>query len=270
MQIKSNVLDLFKLSGMYAFVSGGAKGLGTHINEGLLEAGVNLIFCGRGRHGSLEDEKNRLDKLFPETRIISIQTDISDENSVISMVTQLKEEEKIGKIDILVNNAGVTWAAPSIDQTLTSWHRVMDINLTGTFLLTREIAREFMIPYNGGTIINISSVLAFLGTAEMGQVGYSASKAGLLGLTRQLAVEWAKFNIRINSILLNFVETEESMAKVFTNKESPVRETLLDMIPARKFVQPDDLKAVICFLASKASSIITGQSIILDGGYSVK
>lgn len=270
MQMKSNVLDLFKLSDMVALVSGGAKGLGTHINEGLLEAGAILIFCGRGRHGSLEDEKARLKRLFPEAKIISIQTDISDENSIISMVKQLKKEEKIDKIDILVNNAGVTWAAPSIDQTLTSWHRVLDINLTGTFLLTREVAREFMIPHNYGSIINISSVLAFQGTAEMGQVGYSASKAGLLGLTRQLAVEWAKFNIRINSILPIFVETEESMSKVFTNKESPVRETLLDMIPTRKFVQPDDLKAVICFLASKASSIITGQSIVLDGGFSIK
>jgi len=175
------------------------------------------------------------------------------------------------KIDILVNNAGVTWATPSTDQTMKSWHRVIDTNLTGTFLITRDVAREFMIPKTQrSSIINISSVLAIQGNAEAPQVGYTASKSALLGLTRQLAIEWAIHKIRVNSILPSFVEGIDSKAKMFTMDGSPIRETLLDMIPLTRFAQSNDLKAVICFLASDASSYITGQKIVMDGGLSIK
>lgn len=265
-----NVIDLFRLSNKTALVTGGAKGLGTAINEGLLEAGVStLVFCGRGKHGSLEDEEGRLKGIFPNRKIIGIQCDISNELSIEQMVEQIKGTTD--QIDILVNNAGVTWAAPSIDQTPKSWHRVLDINLTGTFLVTRDIAREFMIPkVQGSSIINISSVLAIQGNAEAPQIGYTASKSALLGLTRQLAIEWSIHKIRVNAIMPSFVEGLDSMAKVFTTDGSPIRETLLDIIPLNRFVQSNDLKAVVCFLASNASSYITGQQIALDGGLSVK
>jgi len=265
-----NIIDLFRLINKTAFVTGGAKGLGTAINEGLLEAGVKkLFFCGRGRHGSLDTETNRLIELYPEAEIIGYKCDISDESQISTMVDELQSE--VEKIDILVNNAGVTWATPSTDQTMKSWHRVIDTNLTGTFLITRDIARELMIPKTqGSSIINISSLLAIRGNADAPQVGYSASKSALLGLTRQLAIEWAIYKIRVNCILPSFVEGIDSMAKIFTTDGSPIRESLLDMIPLTRFVQPSDLKGLICFLASDASSYITGQQIILDGGLSVK
>lgn len=262
------VLDLFKLTDKIALVSGGAKGLGTVINEGLLEAGVStLIFCGRGRHGSLEDEQERLSELFTNSKIISIQCDVSDESQVQSMVQKIKND--VSHIDILVNNAGVTWNAPTIDQTFATWHRVIDINLTGLFLLTRDVANELMIPKGGGTVINISSILAFQGVEVGSQIGYSASKAGVLGLTRQLAIEWSKWNIRVNAIAPSFIEGD-TMAKIFTNEDSPVRENLIESIPTKRFNTPDDLKATVCFLASEASSNITGQFITLDGGLSVR
>ncbi|MHA2245668.1 MAG: SDR family NAD(P)-dependent oxidoreductase [Candidatus Hodarchaeales archaeon] len=264
----THVLDLFKLTGRVALVTGGAKGIGTVINEGLLEAGVTtLIFCGRGRHGSLEDERNRLSELFPLANIHAFQCDISDESQIQFMVQKIKNETK--KVDILINNAGVTWNAPTVDQTLATWHRVIDINLTGLFLITREVANELMITRGGGIIINISSILAFQGVEVGSQIGYTASKAGVLGLTRQLAIEWSKWNIRVNAIAPSFVEGD-TMAKVFTNKDSPTRETLIEMIPTKRFNQANDLKATVCFLASEASSNITGQHIILDGGLSVR
>ncbi|MHA1969828.1 MAG: SDR family NAD(P)-dependent oxidoreductase, partial [Candidatus Hodarchaeales archaeon] len=211
-----NVIDLFRLTNKVAFVTGGAKGLGIVINEGLLEAGVKkLFFCGRGRHGSIEAESSRLTELFPEAEIIGHQCDISDESQIGLMIEEIKTQTE--QIDILVNNAGVTWATPSTDQTMKSWHRVIDTNLTGTFLITRDIAREFMIPKTqGSSIINISSVLAIQGNAEAPQVGYTASKSALLGLTRQLAIEWAIHKIRVNCILPSFVEGIDSMAKMFT------------------------------------------------------
>lgn len=264
------IIDLFKLTGKTAFVTGGAKGLGRKINEGLLEAEIqNLIFCGRGIHGSVMEEEDRLTNLFPNTGIFGVQCDIGDESQLTAMVNKIKNNFDIKNIDILINNAGVTWAAPSVDQTMKSWHRVIDTNLTGTFLVTRDIAREFMIPFSKGSIINISSLLAIQGVALMSQVGYSASKAGLLGLTRQLAIEWSTSSIRVNAIAPIFVEGD-SMSTVFTNESSPVRGTLIDQIPLKRFVQPEDLQSCVCFLASDASSYITGQTIILDGGYSIR
>ena len=264
----TNVLDLFKLTGKVALVTGGAKGIGSVINEGLLEAGLTtLIFCGRGRHGSLEDEQIRLSELFPLANVHAIQCDVSNEAEVKEMVQNIKN--KINQVDILVNNAGVTWNAPSVDQTLATWHRVLDINLTGLFIITREVANELMIPKGGGTIINISSVLAFQGVAVGSQIGYTASKAGVLGLTRQLAVEWSKWNIRVNAIAPSFIEGD-TMAKVFTSEDSPVRETLLETIPLKQFNHPNDIKSATCFLASDASSNVTGQYLVLDGGFSVR
>ncbi len=263
----THVLDLFKLTDKVALVTGGAKGLGTVISEGLLEAGVStLIFCGRGRHGSLEAEQERLSRLF-KADVLGIQCDVSNESQVQAMTKRIKES--VAKIDILVNNAGVTWNAPTLDQTFETWHRVIDINLTGLFLVTREIANELMIPKASGTIINISSTLAFQGVEVGAQIGYTASKAGVLGLTRQLAIEWSKWGIRVNAIAPSFIEGD-TMAKIFTNEDSPMRETLIEMIPTKRFNQANDLKAAVCFLASKASSNITGQHIVLDGGLSIK
>ena len=261
------VLDLFKLTNKKALVTGGAKGIGRSINEGLLEAGVeSLIFCGRGRHGSLEEEENRLKDLWPSRDIRAIMCDISDESEILSLVDQIRD---LKNLDILVNNAGTTWAVPTLDQTLKSWHRAIDTNLTGTFLMCKNIIQEFMLTNDhGASIINIASILALKGVAEIAQIGYSASKSALLGLTRQLAVEFASYNIRANVVCPGFIEGE-SMAEIFTKEGSPIRETLLDMVPLRRFVSTNDMKGIVTYLASDASSYITGQTIALGGGLTV-
>lgn len=261
------VMDLFRLDGKKCLVTGGAKGIGKKIGEGLLEAGAStLIFIGRGRHGSLEEEETRLKSLFPDRDIRGLKCDISDENSIKNMIDQIRD---LSTLDVLVNNAGLTWLAPTVDQTLKSWYRTLDTNLTGTFLMCKEIIKEMMI-YNdrGSSIINISSILAIRGVAEISQIGYSATKSGLLGLTRQLAVEFAGNNIRVNAVLPGFIEGE-SMAEIFTKEGSPIRETLIDMVPLKRFVNEKDIQGIITFLASDASAFITGQSIVVGGGVSV-
>ena len=262
------VLDLFKLTGKNAFVTGGAKGIGTKINESLLEAGVkSLTFCGRGRHGSMEEEQGRLQELFPDRDIRGIKCDITEETDIDSLIESIKD---LKSLEILVNNAGVTWLAPTMDQTLKSWNRTIDTNLTGTFLVCRNIIRDMMLgKCDSASIINIASILGIKGNAEVSQIGYTASKSGLLGLTRQLAIEFASNDIRVNSILPGFIEGD-TMAEIFTQEGSPIRETLTDMIPLRRFVSSNDIKGLVTFLASEASSYITGQSIVLAGGLSVK
>ena len=262
------VLDLFKLTGKNALVTGGAKGIGTKINESLLEAGVkSLTFCGRGRHGSMEEEQERLQELFPDRDIRGIKCDITEETDIDSLIESIKD---LKSLEILVNNAGVTWLAPTMDQTLKSWNRTIDTNLTGTFLVCRNIIRDMMLgKCDSASIINIASILGIKGNAEVSQIGYTASKSGLLGLTRQLAIEFASNDIRVNSILPGFIEGD-TMAEIFTQEGSPIRETLTDMIPLRRFVSSNDIKGLVTFLASEASSYITGQSIVLAGGLSVK
>ncbi|MCK4849525.1 MAG: SDR family oxidoreductase, partial [Candidatus Heimdallarchaeota archaeon] len=165
---------------------------------------------------------------------------------------------------------GVTWLAPTMDQTLKSWNRTIDTNLTGTFLVCRNIIRDMMLgKCDSASIINISSIIGIKGSLEASQIGYTASKSGLLGLTRQLAIEFASNNIRTNAILPGFIEGD-TMAELFTKEGSPIRETLTEMIPLRRFVNSNDIKGLVTFLASEASSYITGQSIVLAGGLSVK
>ncbi len=261
------VLELFKLTKKKALVTGGAKGIGRKINEGLLEAGVeSLIFCGRGRHGSLEDEQQRLKNLFPSRDIRGITCDISEESEILSLIEEIRD---LKTLDILVNNAGATWAVPTLDQTLKSWNRSIDTNLTGTFLMCKHVIQEFMLQNeDGGSIINIASILALKGVAEIAQIGYSASKSALLGLTRQLAIEFACNGIRTNAICPGFIEGD-SMAEIFTKEGSPIRDTLIDMVPLRRFVSVNDMKGIVTFLASDASSYITGQTIAVGGGLSV-
>ncbi|MHA2277172.1 MAG: SDR family NAD(P)-dependent oxidoreductase [Candidatus Kariarchaeaceae archaeon] len=262
------VLDLFKLTGKNALVTGGAKGIGTKINESLLEAGVNaLIFCGRGRHGSIEEEQARLQEKFPDRDIRGVKCDITNEADIDSMIEAIQD---LKSLEILVNNAGVTWLAPTMEQTLKSWHRTIDTNLTGTFLVCRNIIRDLMLgKCESASIINIASISGIKSSVEAALIGYTTSKAGMLGLTRQLAIEFASNDIRCNAILPGFIEGD-TMAELFTKEGSPIREALIEVIPLRRFVSANDIKGLVTFLASEASVYITGQSIVLAGGVSVK
>jgi len=215
----SNVLDLFKLDGKVALVTGGGKGLGYYSAEGMVEAGADVAICGRDIHGKLDDAVEKLKK--SGRNCIKIKCDITNEEEVKQMVKTMRDY--YGKCDILVNNAGVGEMSPSKNYSLERWQNVINTNLTGTFLCCREIGR-MMIKQKSGNIINFSS--------ENGQVGfstgftaYATTKIGIIGLTRSLAVEWGKYNIRVNAILPG--NMQEGMMEFLQDKDGLLLELSL-------------------------------------------
>lgn len=256
-----SVKKLFDLSGKKALITGGATGIGYTMAEGLAEAGAAIAICGRGKHGSLEEASSHLSEIGPE--IVAIKCDVSAEEEIKKMITSLAEQDF--SLDVLVNNAGVTWGHNSETLPLDRWNMVIETNLTGAFLVTRECANQFMIPKGDGSIINIASVSGLLGGAEVGLVAYSASKAGIIGITKQLAIEWASYGIRVNAIAPSWFPSY--MSRHFTSDDSPFREILINENPMKRLGEPWELKGVIIFLASRASSYITGTTIPIDGGF---
>lgn len=255
----TNIKDLFDLSGRRALVTGGATGIGFSMAEGLAEAGASVAICGRGRHGNLDEAKNILSEIGPE--IHALKCDVSVEEDVINMISSLRENDFV--LNILVNNSGISWGHPSETLSLNDFQKVVDVNLKGAFLVSREVAKNFMIPAQFGSIINVASVSGYLG-GEVGIAGYSASKAGLIGMTKQLAVEWASYNIRVNAIAPSWFPSY--MSRFFTGDDSPFKEILMEENPMGRLGEPWELKGVIVFLAGNASSYVNGVTIPIDGG----
>ncbi len=261
----THISDLFKLDGKVALVTGGGRGLGYFSAEGLTEAGADVAICGRDIHGKLD---NALEKLKKSGRdCISIKCDVSKEIEVKQMAKTIKNY--YGKCDILVNNAGIGDVAPSKTYSLSRWNNLINTNLTGTFLCCREIGK-MMIRQKNGRIINFSSENGQVGFS-VGMTAYATTKIGIIGLTRSLAVEWGKYNIKVNAILPG--NMEEGMMLVLKDKNGPMYKTigepLLKLIPLKRFGSGDDIKGAIVFLASEASSYISGAKIVVDGGFTI-
>ncbi|MHA1265934.1 MAG: SDR family oxidoreductase [Candidatus Helarchaeota archaeon] len=251
----THVFDLFKLDGRIAVVTGGAAGIGIWMAKALAEAGANVVISGRGRHGNVEEITKEISQIG--TTCIGIKCDISEEDQVKNLVKEVVNQ--FGRIDILVNNAGVTWGAPSEEMTLNDWNKVININLTGTFLMSREVGKQ-MISQKSGNIINLTSLWAFRG-AEWGAIGYASSKAGIVGLTQQLAIEWAKYKIRVNGLALSWFPS--AMSKFFIQNFG---RAIKKATPLKRVGEENDIKGAILFLASDASAYITGQILCVDGG----
>ncbi|MFX0134924.1 MAG: SDR family NAD(P)-dependent oxidoreductase, partial [Candidatus Hodarchaeota archaeon] len=197
----TNTLDLFKLEDKVAIVTGGAAGIGIDICHALADFGAKIVVVGRGRHGSVDEIAKKIIENHDNTEAIGVKCDVGDKSSVENMFKQTID--KFGKVDILINNAGITWGTPSEKMALEDWEKVLRTNLTGAFLCSQAVAQDMIARKQGGVILNTSSIWSIRG-ANWGAVGYASSKAGLNGLTRQLAVEWAKYKIRVNAILLSF------------------------------------------------------------------
>lgn len=259
----SNALDLFKLDGKVALVTGGGKGLGYFSAEGLAEAGADVAICGRDIHGKLDNAVNKLKKTGKNC--IAIKCDITKETEVTQMAKKMKDY--YGKCDILVNNAGIGEMAPSKNYSLERWMNTINTNLTGAFLCCREMGR-MMIRQKSGNIINFSSMAGQIGFSR-GFAAYATTKIGVIGLTRSLAVEWGKFNIRVNAILPG--NMEEGIMEFLQDKDGPmykrIAPPLLNLIPINRFGTRDDIKGAVVFLASKASGYTTGASLVVDGGF---
>ncbi len=253
------VQDLFDLRGKSAVVTGGSMGIGFIIAGALAEAGSNLVLCSRNLE-RCEHSAAELRKMGPT--VLAIQADVTDPKQVESMVSTA--HGKFGRIDILVNNAGIAWAAPPEKMTLEDWKRVLDVNLTGTFVCSQAVGRR-MILDGGGVIINVTSVVAHSGTDEgiLDAISYNSSKGALISFTKDLAVKWAKYGIRVNALALAFFPTHLTEWVIEHRKEK-----IIGRVPLRRLGDPDDVKGAVLFLASRASDYVTGHVLNVDGGMS--
>jgi NAD(P)-dependent dehydrogenase (short-subunit alcohol dehydrogenase family) len=250
------VLEKFQLDGKVAVVTGASSGLGVAFARGLAEAGADVALGAR-RVDKLEQTKAMVASLG--RRAIAVATDVAEPDDCTRLIEQTVAQ--LGRVDILVNNAGVGTAVPGTRETPEQFRSVVDINLNGCYWMAQAFARAAT---DGGSIVNISSVLGFT-TAGLPQAAYSATKAGLVGLTRDLALQWtARKGIRVNGIAPGFFTSE------MTDQYPP---GYLDLVQARvvagRVGDPEELAATLVWLVSPAGGYVTGQTVIVDGGFTI-
>ncbi|GBC83883.1 Gluconate 5-dehydrogenase [bacterium HR11] len=252
-----HVQALFDLTGQVALVTGGSRGLGRAMAEGLAEAGARVFIVARRREWLDETEQALTARgLACE----ALAADVGDPSQVETVVRTVLE--KAGRVDVLVNAHGVAWGAPSLEMPLERWEWVLRTNLTGTFLTCQAVGRH-MIRQGSGSIVNVASVAGWIGMPEdvLAAVGYTASKGGIIALSRDLAVKWAPYGVRVNVIAPGFFETRMTRG-VLEQAGDRIRST----IPMGRVGQPEDLKGVAVFLASPAARYVTGHVLVVDGG----
>jgi 2-deoxy-D-gluconate 3-dehydrogenase len=226
------VLDLFRLDGQVAIVTGASRGLGAAMADALGEAGAKVV------------------------RLSSREADLSDRNAVASLL------DRAGDPDILVNNAGIIRRAPVLEYSDADWDAVIEVNLRSVFALSRAFARRLVERRSGGRIINVASLLSFQGGIRV--AAYTAAKSGVLGLTRAMANELAPLGINVNAIVPGYMATDNTQAL----RDDPTRSReILARIPAGRWGTPDDLKGAVVFLASRASEYVHGAALAVDGGW---
>lgn len=244
------------LKGRRALVTGASKGLGAHFARTLAAAGAAVAIAARDAKACEEVCRT----LPPGTNAVPIALDVTSSASAEQAVAACVRD--LGGLDILVNNAGVTATVPLIDQDEAGWDRIVDTNLKGAFVVGQSAARA-MRASGGGTIVNVASIL---GHRVAGQVAaYAASKAGLVQLTRSMALEWARHGIRVNALCPGYIATD--LNQDFLASEAG--QALMKRIPQRRFGTLADLEGPLLFLCSNASRYVTGSSLVADGGHLV-
>jgi gluconate 5-dehydrogenase len=250
--------QLFDLSGRVALVTGGSRGLGFNMAAALGELGAAVAITARSAD-ELEAAEQALRKEGCK-RVFATVSDLANPESIDAMVDAVVDA--LGPIDILVNNAGTSWGAPAVDYPLDGWRKVIDVNLTGTWLVTQKVARDSMISRGSGRIINISSGAGLKGSNRgFKAVAYNTSKGGLISFTRALAGEWGEHNITVNAICPGFFPSK--MTKAVLDR---LGAEVTAATPLRRLGTDDDLKGIVVLLASDAGRHITGQAIAVDGG----
>jgi NAD(P)-dependent dehydrogenase (short-subunit alcohol dehydrogenase family) len=254
-----NVKDLFDLSGKVAIVTGGSRGLGKEMAEGLAEAGAALMICARRDQWLTPTVNEFRERGF---KCEGLLCDVANSAQVQHVVNNTAET--YGQIDILINNAGVSWGERPETMPPEKWYKVIETNLSGAFLFSQAAGRE-MLKRQYGRIINVASVSGMKSSA-VGPfyAGYAASKAGLFGLTRELAASWGRQGIRVNAIAPGFFHSRLA-DQVIEFAESKIKE----INPIPRVGEEGELKGVAVFLASDASNYITGQAIVVDGGRTI-
>jgi gluconate 5-dehydrogenase len=253
-----SVKTLLDLSGRVALVTGGSRGLGLQIAEALGEMGAKVAISAR-KKDELDQAVSRLG-----ANASAFVADIGQRAAIAPLADAVLK--KFGKVDILVNNAGATWGAPAEQHPLEAWDKLVNVNLSGAFVLTQIVALKSMIPAKWGRIINVASIAGLMGQDPRfaPTAAYTATKHGLVGLTRQLAAEWGVHGITVNAICPGFFPSKMTRATLDT-----AGALIKEWTPTRRFGGDEDLKGLAVLLASEASRHITGQAIAVDGGSSI-
>ena len=245
----------FDLSNKVAIVTGASAGIGQAIAIGLAEAGADIVCVAR------RDCKETGEKIRSLGRkSLEIPADLSNIEEIDKIMAQTLDE--FGKIDILVNNAGTIRREDALDFTEKDWNDVLDLNLKTLFFLSQKAARQFIKQKTGGKIINIASMLSYQGGIRV--VSYTAAKSGVMGITKTMANEWAKYGICVTAIAPGYVCTDNTAA---LRADSVRYREILDRIPAGRWAEPEDMKGTAVFLASSASDYVHGCTIPVDGGW---
>jgi len=249
----------FGLEGKASLVTGGGRGLGRSMAEALAQAGSDLALVSR-TEAELKEVIREVKALDQKRKVLMVVADLTDFNEIPKVVEKVVAE--FGRIDILVNNAGRNIRGPAEDFSIKDWDAVMNLNLKGAFLMAQAVGRV-MIRQGCGKIINTESLTSFIGLPNM--IAYCASRGGVLQMTKALAVEWAKYGINVNAIAPGYFLTKQTQP-VFEDPRK--KEWILSKIPMGRIGKLEkDVAGVVIFLASPASDYITGQTIIVDGGW---
>ncbi|MEK6286480.1 MAG: SDR family oxidoreductase [Acidobacteriota bacterium] len=249
--------ELFDLSGKVALVTGGSRGLGKEMAEGLAEAGASLMLLARREQWLTPTVEEFRSRGFRCEGALCDVSKVADVQASVDRTIEI-----YGQIDILVNNAGVTWGEPIEDHSLEKWNMVLQTNLTGAFLFSQRVGRE-MLKRRTGNIINVASIAGLRGSMENGQhiIGYVAAKGGLIAMTREFAAKWARRGIRVNAIAPGFFPSR------MTERVLEVAQPMIEAgVPMGRVGAEGELKGVAVFLAAPASGYITGHTFVVDGG----
>jgi NAD(P)-dependent dehydrogenase (short-subunit alcohol dehydrogenase family) len=252
-----DTLGLFNLSGKVGIVTGGSRGIGRTLALALADAGADVAVAAVHRMDLAEEVAEEIKK--KKRTSLAVRVDVSDKREVQGMVS--KVIKRFGKVDILVNNAALNIFSPAENLSLEDWNKVLSVDLTGVFLCSQAVGK-IMIEQKRGKIINVTSVGGMTGTYRKA-IAYDSSKAGVINLTRSLAVEWGKYNINVNAIAPGLIETDLTRKRL---KDREFYNYFLERVPLGKIGQPEDLVGIVIFLSSEASNWLTGQTIVMDGG----
>ncbi len=245
----------FSLKGNVALVTGCNKGLGKAMAIGLAEAGADIVAINRTQNPELKSEIESLG-----VRFMAIEADLMKQDQLTQIVK--RASETMGHVDILVNNAGMIKREDAIDFTEKAWDDVLNVNLKSVFFLSQAFARQVVEQKTKGKIINIASMLSFQGGIRV--PSYTASKSAVMGITKALANEWAKYDINVNGIAPGYMSTDNTAQLRADENRS---QEILDRIPAGRWGNPEDLAGPVVFLASSASDYINGFTVAVDGGW---
>jgi NAD(P)-dependent dehydrogenase (short-subunit alcohol dehydrogenase family) len=259
MDLPENIWDQLSLAGRTAVITGGGQGLGKAMAIALAQAGADVVIFARHIETALETQE----RIQAEgVRCTVIQGDVRVEADVKSLVSRVLTD--YGRMDVLVNNAGIWLGDDAEKMTTEDWREVIDVNLTGQFIMSREVGRV-MIEQGRGSIINIASMSGVIVNTPQNQCAYNASKGGLIMLTKSMAAEWAPRGVRVNALCPGYMRTEMSEDRY--QRQDPAIERWFSMTPMGRSGRPEELMGIAVYLASDASSFMTGAVILVDGGY---